>query len=60
VDDELSVITERFLVGVFLLGRRLLPLLQLPPMLSCLSSSLRPRFAGNGALNAIFSFVISQ
>jgi hypothetical protein len=29
-------------------------------MLSCLSSSLRPRFAGNGALNAIFSFVISQ
>jgi hypothetical protein len=55
LDDQLSVIEERFLIGV--LGRRLLPLIQLLLTVALSSSSsLRPRFDGGGLLDAISSF----
>jgi hypothetical protein len=54
LDGELSVVEQRFLIGI--LGRRLLPFLQLLPTAAFIVVVLRSRFDSGGLLDAISSF----
>jgi hypothetical protein len=54
LDGELSVVEQRFLIGI--LGRRLLPFLQLLPTAAFIVVVLRSHFDSGGLLDAISSF----